>query len=240
MSKTSCASLVNRIETNANGLQLKIWQQDEQFMQLWNAMHENLSVFQAPIGKVRKKKDKPTLDVLEEKRKRAYTALKLANNVFAVSETASEKQAYSLINDQLNAMMVKIQKNKENTTTSYKLLVDKLSSDEFKPHVSMLKLESYVQRLSDANSAFQDLEQTTVLQKVREKNHAEDLRTQLMDSYTLMTNYVQTMEAMGKESFAELFDVIDEARGYFARDLSYRETLKKNKKTDKPKDEKAA
>ena len=233
MTKTSCASLVNRIETNVKGLDSTEWQDDEQFVALWNAMLETASEFQAPIGKVRKKKQTTTLEKAVSIRHRAYMALRRANNVFAVSEVDAEKLAYEQIENQFKALKIKTQKNRENITTNFNMLVDKLHSAEFAGSISLLKLDSFVTRLENANKVFVTAEQSGTMQKI----HAKEItvtadRDTLMFNYQLAVNYVQAMVSLEKEPFFKLFDAIDDARVYFARNLAFRETLKKNKKTD--------
>jgi len=233
MTMTSCASLVNRIETNIDGLESKKWQDDEQFMALWNAMLETVSEFQVPIGKVKKKIQTTTLEEAGLIRHRAYLALRRANNVFAVSEDVSEKAAYEQIYNQFKALRIKTQNNRENKTTNFNVLIDKLRSAELAPSVNLLKLDSFVVRLETANKLFNSTEQTGTIEKIHGKitTNITD-RTKLMNDYQLVVNYVQAMVALDKEPFIKLFDAIDEARQYFARDISYRDTLKKNKKEE--------
>lgn len=233
MNRTSCASLVNRIEANADGLDSKEWKDDEQFMALWNSMCETASEYKIPIGQVRKKKQTITLEDAVSIRHRAYMALRRANNVFAVSEIEAEKNAYSMIEDQFKALKIKSQKNRENEKTNLNVLIDKLRSKELAPCVTLLKLDSFVNRLETANKLFSTTEQTGTMEKI----HAKEIpvtadRDTLMVNYQLVLNYVQVMVSLGKEPFIKLFDVIDEARQYFARDIAYRETLKKNKKKE--------
>lgn len=233
MNKTSLASLVNRIKTNVDGLDSKEWMKDDQFMIFWNALLESLSEFQVPIGKVRKNALTPTLERTQMVRYRAYQALKRANNVFAVSENVEEKAAFKLLDDQFKALKIKIQNNKENRTTNYNLLVSKLNSSEFLPSVGLLKLNDFVLRLETANNKFNTTEQSSSMQKVRGKeSFNSNSQQQLYDSYLLVGNYVQAMNAINKVPFDQLFGAINEAREYFARDMSYRDTLKKNRKAD--------
>ena len=232
MNKTSCASLVNRIKTNADGLDSREWQNDELFMALWIAMLEIVSDYQEPIGKVRKKRITNSLANAELIRYRAYQAFKRANNVYAVSEVAAEKAACKLIKDQLKALKIKIQNNKENKTTNYNVLVAKLRSTGFIAQVELLKLTDFVSRLEAANNTFSTTEHTGVIEKIRANETAiVATRDELLNTYQLVINYVQAMVALDKEPFIQLFGAIDEAREYFARDMAYRDTLKKNKKT---------
>jgi len=233
MNKTSCASLVNRIEANAEALDLKEWQDDEQFMALWNEMLVTASDYQIPIGQVRKKKQTITLEDAVSIRHRAYMALRRANNVFAVSEIEAEKTAHSMIENQFKALRMKTQKNRENEKTNLNVLIDKLRSNELAPYVALLKLDSFVTRLESANNLYSSTEQTGTMKKI----HAKEIpikadRDTLMYHYQLVVNYVQAMSSLGKEPFKKLFDAIDEAREYFARDIAYRETLRKNKKKE--------
>ena len=233
MNKTSCASLVNRIEANADGLDSKEWQDDEQFMALWNEMCETTSEYQIPIGQVRKKQQTTTLEEAVSIRHRAYMALRRANNVFAVSEIEAEKTAHSMIENQFKALRMKTQKNRENEKTNLNVLIDKLRSNELAPYVALLKLDSFVTRLESANNLYSSTEQTGTMKKI----HAKEIpikadRDTLMYHYQLVVNYVQAMSSLGKEPFKKLFDAIDEAREYFARDIAYRETLRKNKKKE--------
>ena len=193
-------------------------------------MLETASEFQVPIGKVRKKKHTTTLEEAVSIRHRAYMALRRANNVFAVSEVDAEKLAYGQIEDQFKALKIKTQKNRENITTNFNMLVDKLHSADFVGLISLLKLDSFVTRLESANKLFATTEQSGTMQKIHAKEIAVTAdRDVLMARYQIVLNYVQAMVSLDKETFIKLFDAIDEARVYFARDIAYRETLKKNK-----------
>ena len=233
MTKTSCASLVNRIEANANGLDSKEWQDDELFMALWTEMSGTASDYKIPIGQVRKKKQTTTLEDAVSIRHRAYMALRRANNVFAVSEIEAEKSAYEQIENQFKALRIKSQKNRENEKTNLNVLIDKLRSTEFAALVALLKLDSFVTRLDAANKLFSSTEQIGTMEKIHAKEVSLSAdRDTLMYNYQLVVNYVQAMVSLGKEPFIKLFDAIDEARQYFARDIAYRETLGYSGDTD--------
>lgn len=233
MTQTTVASLVNRTETNVNGLVSSVWQDDELFMIVWNEMLENVSGYKSVIGTVRKDKDGLALKQAKEVRKRAIKSLRIANNFYSVSELESERAAYLVINDQLKALKIKTQNNKENQATNCKLMVDKLRSVDCLPSLTLLKLEPQVLRVENSNVGLIAFEQKKSSLKIKKKEETPiPSRKRLMDSYQLVINYVQIKQAAGIEPFGHVFEAIDEARGYFAQDLTYRKTLKASKKDE--------
>ena len=233
MTQTTVVSLVNRIETNVNGLTSKLWQDDELFMLVWNEMLKNVSGYKSVIGNVRKDKEGTALIEAKEVRKRAIKSLRIANNFYSVSELESERAAYLVINDQLKALRIKYQNNKENQATNCKLMVEKLRSEDCLPSLQLLKLESQVLRVENSNVGFIAFEQKKSSLKMKKKDEAPlPTRKRLMDSYQLVINYVQIKQAVGLEPFGHIFTAIDEAREYFATDLGLRKTLRISKKNE--------
>ena len=233
MTQTTVASLVNSIETNVNGLTSKLWQDDELFMIVWNEMLENVSGYESAIGTVRKDKNGDAQKGAKAARKRAIIALHYANNLYRVSEVEAERKAYQLIHDQLKALKIKNQSNKQNQGTNFNLMVNKLRSEDYLPSVQLLKLEPQVLRLENSNAGVMVFEQAKSSKKMQMKGEPNvPTRKELMGTYQLMANYVQIKQAAGLAPFGQVFEAIDEARSYFSSDLSFRKTLKASKKNE--------
>jgi len=233
MTQTTVASLVNRIETNVNGLTSKLWQDDELFMIVWEEMLENVSGYKSVIGTVRKDRNGNAKKVAKAIRKRAIVALHYATNLYRVSEVDAEVEAYHLIYEQLKSLKIKNQNNKENQSTNFELMVEKLRSVEYLPSVQLLKLEPQILRLENANVGLMAFEQAKSSKKMQKKEETPvPTRKDLLGTYHLMANYVQIKQATGKEPFGQIFEAIDEARSYFSTDLAYRKTLKKSKEKE--------
>jgi len=231
MTKTSFASLVNRGVTNINGLASTAWKDDESFMALWDNMLECLLVYELPIMQVRASEETALLADAKKNRYWAYLGLRRSVSVFAVSEIEEERICSKRLNNLFRVKKLKDQTNKENRTTFLKLLGAKLQSPEYLADIMLLKVNGKVDRLVASNAVFvaQEME-TSMKKKQSTEMNATDARNALTGSYQLALNYVQSLEAIGKVPFAELFTALDEARSYFARDTQYHKTLKDNKK----------
>ena len=231
MPKTSFASLVNRGVTNVNGLASTAWKDDESFMALWNDMLEHLSIYEAPIVQVLASVETTVLEEAKRTRYWAYLALRRAVSVHAVSELEAERIGSKMLNDLFKVNKLKNQNNKENQTTIYKLLTNKLLTPEYLPTVTLLNVKGNVDRLVASNAVFVAQESGTSMSKKQSKElNPVEVRKILTDNYEMVLNYVQGMEAIGKVPFSELFTALDEARSYFARDIQYRKTLLATKK----------
>ncbi|MEI7504092.1 MAG: DUF6261 family protein, partial [Paludibacter sp.] len=160
-----------------------------------------------------------------------YLALRRAVSVHAVSELEAERIGSKMLNDLFKVNKLKNQNNKENQTTIYKLLTNKLLTPEYLPTVTLLNVKGNVDRLVASNAVFVAQESGTSMSKKQSKElNPVEVRKILTDNYEMVLNYVQGMEAIGKVPFSELFTALDEARSYFARDIQYRKTLLATKK----------
>jgi len=242
MPKTSFASLVNRGVTNVNGLESTAWKDEVSFMALWNDMLTLHALYEKSIVQVQTSVETAVLEDAKRTRYWAHLALRRAVSVYAVSEVEGERIGSKMLNDLLKVNKLKNQNNKENQTTIYKLLTNKLFTPEYLPTVTQLNLRGNVDRLVASNAVFVVQESDNSMNKIQSKElNPVAVRKELNDNYEMVLNYVQSMDAIGKVPFNELFMALDEARSYFARDIQYRKTLLASKKalmnakkTDKP------
>jgi Family of unknown function (DUF6261) len=233
MTQTTVASLVNRIETNVNGLASKLWKDDDLFMIVWNEMLQNVSGYQLAIGTVREDANKSAFIAAKLVHNNEMVTLHSANNVYRLSRVPAERAAFQVINAQLKALRIKNQNNKENKFTNCKLLVSKLRSADCLGALQLLHLEPFLLNVENSNNGLAVFEQLKSSKKMNKLESAPiPTRKSLIKSYLLMANYVQIKQAVGTAPFGQVFEAIDEARGYFSSDLAYRKTLKETKKNE--------
>ena len=164
---------------------------------------------------------------------RAYSALKRAVKVYAVSEDLAERDACKQISKLFKVLESEMQKNSTTQSSNQSRLLLKLRNSENAPLVNLLQLEPFVDRLQSALTSYDNLVQAANSERALAKKDKMNVpRSQVMAFYNLVLSYVQAMVVIDKYPFVQVFFAIDEARIKFSTDIQSRITRAENLKVE--------
>ena len=161
----------------------------------------------------------------DAERDKSITATQRYLSVFELSKEAAEREAFASLHTLMKTYK-NIQKwNFEEESNGIDNLLEDFASEHYAPHVAMLHLESFVERIRTDNEAFKAVFALRTHQYITTEHFdAKVLRDDLVAKYNLLCDYVLAMAtALDNEEFNTVLNALNTIRKYYADLLARRQ-----------------
>ena len=184
--------------------------------------------YEKALAQVRKSEETEKIGLADNARDRAVEALEKALKLYAVSDDEAEVEASRSLHILFGSFKHLGNLNYEAETIGIDKLVHELTGPNYSPKVSLLKMERYVTRLSNANEAFKTLfSGRLTTSAMTETYDLKSIRNEMFKRYGDFCDYVLAMaKALNTPLFTTALNLLNTARKYYA-DLLARRTATK-------------
>lgn len=206
----------------------------EDLNRLMESLRANLPDFNAASDQVRASSESAKIVKADSERDATLRAFKDALKAYRSTKENGEKEAYMALDLLLSEYKGVETNSYEMQTNRLANLVERLQSNSYKKHVDELAIGKFVERLSQANTYFDELfANRSFLLSQRKKYNANELRKVLVSDYRKICNYVEAVANVRQEAFyTEMLAIINNSRKYFADTVLSRRTKKKEAKKE--------
>lgn len=158
-------------------------------------------------------------------RDRAVSAYIRQLSVYELSEVQTELDAYASLNNLMTPYSGINDMNYEQETNAIDNLLADLAKPQYTPHIATLNMASLVTRINTKNTEFKAAFNVRMQETASKPTYdVKQLRTELMDTYNLMANYVLAMaNALNTEEFELSLNTINAVRTYYDNVLAHRQ-----------------
>lgn len=184
--------------------------------------------YEKALAQVRKNEETEKIGLADNVRDNAVGAFAIALKLYAASDIPEEVEASRSLGIVFGAYKNLANLNYEAETIAIDKLVSELANPGYSPKVSLLLMDRYVTRLSNANEAFKTLfSGRMVTTAMTESYDLKTIRKEMLKKYADFCNYVLAMaKAMDKPLFITALNLLNTARKYYS-DLLARRTAPK-------------
>lgn len=202
---------------------------DAVFVNYLTALNTEATEYDRAMVQIFKSDETAKIVAADAVRDAGITAITRGLYVFEVSEDANELLAFASLQTLFNSYSGVQNWNFEAETNGIENFIVDLRSAKYDPHVNLLNLKNYVNRLEAANVAFAGIfEGRTQETASKEVFDVKTLRKNMKVIYTDMVEYVLAMaKAQNTDEFNKSLDVINAVRKYYNTMLAKRQPVKK-------------
>src|SRR5665647_645249 len=188
--------------------------------------------YEKALAQVRKNEETEKIMLADNVRDRALDAFGKALKLYAVSDDEAEVEASRGLRILLDSYKNLASSNYEAETIGIDKLVSELAGPNYSPKVSLLKMERYVTRISNANEAFKTLFGGRMMTVATTETYdLKSIRSEMANRYGEFCDYVLAMaKALNTPLFVTTLNLLNTARKYYA-DLLARRTATKTAAT---------
>lgn len=184
--------------------------------------------YEKALAQVRTMEQTEKIALADDLRDKALEAFGKALKLYSVSDDPAEVEASRILRILYDTFANLTRLNYEAETIGIDKLVSELGSKKYSAKVSLLQMERYVMRISNANEAFSTLfggRMTT--SALTEAYDLKSIRTEMLRSYSEFCDYVLAMaKALDTPLFTTTLSLLNTARKYYADQLARRITPK--------------
>ena len=180
--------------------------------------------FEAYIENERNSEFSKAIREYDMEREKGLSAFGRALKVHALSANATEQAAYNRLNSVWNIHKKLVKANDKQQTSGIDNLTADLDNDAARESLNTLFMGGILQRINQANNAYKtELAKRNDEQAERIFYESKRLRSQLLNTYKLYGNYIQSMTNLYSDSelFDKIFSLLNVTRKKFA-DLAKR------------------
>ena len=180
--------------------------------------------FEAYIENERNSEFSKAIREYDMEREKGLSAFGRALKVHALSANPAEQAAYNRLNSVWNIHKKLVKANDKQQTSGIDNLTADLDNDAARESLNTLFMGGILQRINQANNAYKtELAKRNDEQAERIFYESKRLRSQLLNTYKLYGNYIQSMTNLYSDSelFGKIFSLLNVTRKKFA-DLAKR------------------
>ena len=180
--------------------------------------------YEKALAQVRKNEETEKIMLADNVRDRALDAFRKALKLYAVSDDETEVEASRGLRILLDTYKNLSSTNYEAETIGIDKLVSELARPNYSSKVTLLKMERYVTRISNANEAFKTLFSGRMMTSASTETYdLKSIRSEMAGRYVEFCNYVLAMaKALKTPLFTTTLNLLNTARKYYADQLARR------------------
>lgn len=190
--------------------------------------------FEKALAQVRKSEETEKIVLADGNRDKGFDAIGRALKLYAISDDPAEVEASRGISILFDSFKNMTTLSYEAETIGIDKLVSELTGPKYSPKVSLLQMDRYVTRVSNANEAFKTLfSGRMVTTAMTETFDMKTIRKETFKRYSDFCDYVLAMaKALNTPLFITTLNLLNTARKYYSDQLARRTAPKVAK--DKP------
>ena len=180
--------------------------------------------YEKALAQVRKNEETEKIMLADNLRDRALDAFRKALKLYAVSDNEAEVEASRGLRILLDTYKNLASTNYEAETIGIDKLVSELARPNYNSKISLLKMERYVTRISNANEAFKTLFSGRMMTVATTETYdLKSIRSEMSIRYGEFCDYVLAMaKALNTPLFTTTLNLLNTARKYYADQLARR------------------
>ncbi len=180
--------------------------------------------YEKALAQVRKNEETEKIMLADNVRDRALDAFGKALKLYAVSDDEAEVEASRGLRILLDTYKNLASTNYEAETIGIDKLVSELARPNYNSKISLLKMERYVTRISNANEAFKTLFSGRMMTVATTETYdLKSIRSEMSIRYGEFCDYVLAMaKALNTPLFTTTLNLLNTARKYYADQLARR------------------
>jgi hypothetical protein len=185
-------------------------------------------LYEKALVQVRKNEETKKIMLADSVRDKALEAFGKALKLYAVSDDAAEIEASRVLRILFDTYGELAKLNYEAETIGIDKLVSELGSKKYSAKVSLLQMERYVTRISNANAAFKVLFGGRMMTVATTETYdLKSIRSEMSVRYGEFCTYVLAMaNALNTPLFVTALNLLNTARKYYADQLARRTAAK--------------
>jgi len=201
---------------------------DEPFNAYVRDLTRDANQYEKALAQVRKNEETEKIMLADNVRDKALEAFGKALKLYAVSDDEAEVEASRGLRILFDSFKNLANLNYEAESIGIDKLVGELARPNFSSKVSLLKMERYVTRLSNANETFKTLfSGRMMIVATTETYDLKSIRSEMSARYGEFCDYVLAMaKALNTPLFVTTLNLLNTARKYYADMLAKRTTPK--------------
>lgn len=197
---------------------------DADFSVLFEDLRSKIATYNKALVQIKESEATQKIAELDKMRANDFQALKDSIKPYRNSKKEERKASYKALKIALDEYKNVTNLSYEEETHKLKALISLLKEPEYKPHITALKLEEFLEELEESNTAFDTLFAERSAQNIgKETYDTKALRKEMTDLYRRMVNYIEALANVKKEEFyPKALEVINNSRKYYADVLAKR------------------
>ena len=186
------------------------------------------NLYEMALAQVQKNEETEKIVQADGIRDKAVSALGLCIKLYALSDDPNEVEASRSLGILFGTYKNLTKLNYEAETLGIDKLISELSKPKYSSKVSLLQMERYVTRLSNANEVFKTVfSGRMVTAAMTETYDLKSIRIEMLKKYSEFTVYVLAMaKALNTPLFITSLNLLNATRKYYSDILSRRKPTK--------------
>lgn len=191
---------------------------DKDFEALHTSMKAKLPAYAAALDQVQGSEETKNILTADAQRDRRIRALRDALKAFRHADAEDEAGAYHALSLLMKEYKAVEDANYEEETLRLNVLLQRLKSPEYMPHVEMLDLQKFIAKLEAANRDFNGFFANRSHQNAGKVSmDVKKLKTELLEQYGRLAAYIAANAEVRADAFyKETLKVLNNGRTYFA------------------------